>query len=65
MVKKCIYCKCEISADAALDVCEKCGHGVWGKKMYETIVSNMNGAKLKGDLHQGLVTNPEVPKKKF
>ena len=65
MVKRCIYCKCEIPQDSVIDVCRKCGEGVWGKKMFGAIVENMNGAKVKGDLHQGLVTNPEVPKKKF
>lgn len=55
MVKKCIYCKCQIDDDSVVDVCEKCGVGVWGKKMFQAIIDNMNNAKAKGDLMQGLV----------
>ncbi|MFA5173848.1 MAG: hypothetical protein WC438_01575 [Candidatus Pacearchaeota archaeon] len=53
MVKKCIYCKCELSEDSVIDFCERCGKGVWGAKMYETIVNNMSEARQRGDLFQG------------
>lgn len=56
---KCVYCKCQIDDDRAVDVCDKCGKGVWGEKMFKTIISNMGEAKTKGDLHQGLINiNP-------
>ncbi len=50
MAKKCIYCDVEISDESVIDFCEKCGKGVWGEKMFNTIVENMNNAKNNGDL---------------
>jgi len=50
MVKKCIYCKGEISDESVIDVCEKCGRSVWGEKMFNTIVRNMQTARENGDL---------------
>jgi len=41
-----------------IDFCEKCGVGVWGPKMFKAIVDQMNTAKDRGDLNQGLVTEP-------
>jgi len=55
MVKKCVYCCCQIFDNRAVDVCDKCGVGVWGQKMFKAIIDNMNNAKEKGDLMQGLV----------
>jgi hypothetical protein len=50
MTKKCIYCGTEISEDCAIDVCDRCGVGVWGQKMFSTIKNQMNEAKTKDDL---------------
>ncbi len=58
MAKKCIYCKNEIPQESVIDFCEKCGVGVWGPKMFKAIVDQMNTAKDRGDLNQGLVTEP-------
>ena len=55
MAKKCIYCKAEINDESVIDFCERCGHGVWGKKMFDTIVNNMNKAREKGNLNQGSI----------
>jgi hypothetical protein len=55
MAKKCVYCKCEIHDERAVDVCNTCGIGVWGEKMFRAIVQNMEDAKEKGDLNQGSV----------
>lgn len=55
MVKRCVYCSIELGSEEVLDVCEKCGYGVWGKQMFDAIKSNMETAKEKGDLHQGSV----------
>lgn len=52
---KCVYCKSGIDDDRAVDVCDRCGKGVWGEKMFETIKGNMGQAKVKGDLMQGSV----------
>jgi len=54
-MKKCVYCKQEIKDDRAVDVCDKCGVGVWGERMFKAIIENMGNAREKGDLFQGLV----------
>lgn len=61
MVKKCIYCKTQIDDASVVDVCHRCGVGVWGEKMFQAILDNMNGAKEKGNLFQGSVTDAEAP----
>ena len=53
MVKRCIYCSVDLSLDCVLDVCERCGHGVWGPKMFSAIKENMKNAKETGNLDQG------------
>ena len=50
MSKKCIYCKKEVSEDRAIDVCDSCAVGVWGHKMFSTIVKKTNDAKDNDDL---------------
>jgi len=52
---KCVYCSGVVSDESAVDVCQPCGYGVWGEKMFKTIQSNMQNAKDKGDLNQGSV----------
>lgn len=52
MVKKCIYCKCNLSDDSVIDFCERCGVGVWGKNMFNAIKQNMEQAEQRGDLFQ-------------
>lgn len=56
MAKHCIYCKVDIPEDSVLDVCQRCGHGVWGEKMFNAIVASMQSAKSEGNLDQGSVT---------
>jgi hypothetical protein len=51
MVKKCIYCSTEVDDSCVIDFCDRCGKGVWGEKMFNTIVSNMEEARDKGDLY--------------
>ncbi len=60
MVKKCIYCKTQIEDNSVIDVCKRCGIGVWGEKMFAAIVGNMESAREAGDLNQGSVTNPSI-----
>ena len=65
MVKKCGFCKEGISEDCAFEVCERCGHGIWGEKMFKAIKDNMESARVKGDLYQGSVGNTPSSRKAF
>ena len=56
MTKRCIYCKSEIDENSVVDVCQRCGHGVWGEKMFKAIVDNMEGARKSGSLEQGSIS---------
>ena len=49
-MKKCIYCKKNISDESVIDFCENCGVGVWGRKMFDTIRNNMENARENGTL---------------
>jgi uncharacterized UBP type Zn finger protein len=65
MAKKCIYCKSNIPQESVIDFCEKCGVGVWGHKMFNTILQNMENARDKGDLRNassfaGEMGNPKT-----
>ena len=50
MSKKCIYCRKDIEETSVMDVCKPCGIGVWGEKMFNTIIKKMEEARDKGDL---------------
>jgi len=50
MTKKCIYCGSEVSDESVIDFCAKCGVGVWGERMFQTIVQNMEAARDNDDL---------------
>jgi len=55
-MKKCIYCKTSIEEESVVDVCERCGIGVWGDKMFKAIKESMEKARDSGDLNQGSVS---------
>tara|TARA_Y100000034_G_scaffold118538_1_gene159279 strand:+ start:418 stop:639 length:222 start_codon:yes stop_codon:yes gene_type:complete len=50
MVKKCLYCGCELPDESVIDFCHRCGIGVFGEKMFSTIKQNMETARNNGDL---------------
>lgn len=54
-MKKCIYCGSEIPHESVVDFCERCGKSVWGDKMFNAIIENMENARDKGDL---FINNP-------
>jgi len=45
-----MYCGKEISEESVVDFCEICGKKVWGEKMFNTIIQNMEEARKNGDL---------------
>ncbi len=49
-MKRCVYCKNMISDSSAIDVCQRCGVGVWGQRMFDTIKKNMEDALYTGNL---------------
>lgn len=55
MVKNCIYCSTEINSDSVVDICQNCMHEVWGEKMTQTILENMQKEKEAGNLDLGRV----------
>lgn len=61
MPKKCIYCGAEISSESVIDFCERCGKSVWGEKMFNAIIQNMEQARENKDLcHTNLIS--EIPR---
>ena len=52
-MKKCIYCKSDIEEESVIDFCDRCGKGVFGERMFNAIVQNMQEANKRGDLSQG------------
>lgn len=64
MAKKCIFCKKPLDESDVFDVCHLCGYKVWGPKMYDSIVENMQQAKEDGDLFQGSVFETQHSKAK-
>jgi hypothetical protein len=66
MVRKCIYCGKEVGENSVIDFCERCGVGVWGQKMFKTIVKNMEEAREKDDLvSTNTIGLQDFNKKKF
>lgn len=55
MAKHCIYCKENLHDETVIDVCQRCGIGVWGEKMFRAIVEGMEKSREAGDLFQGSV----------
>ncbi len=51
MAKKCIYCSKEVPEESVIDFCASCGKSVWGDKMFNAILKNMEDARARGDLY--------------
>jgi len=63
MTKKCIYCSKEIDESSVIDFCQRCGIGVWGEKMFNAILKNMEDAQEKGNINsKGLFVSEEEVK---
>jgi rRNA maturation endonuclease Nob1 len=51
-MKRCIYCKQDLHDRSLIDFCERCGKKVFGDRMFNTILQNMQDADRRGDLDQ-------------
>ena len=49
-MRKCLYCKSDISNESVIDFCERCGKRVWGDKMFSTIIEKMESSRENGDI---------------
>ncbi len=49
-MKKCVYCHAEVPAERAMQICDKCGVGVWGKKQWEYTKRITDEAQENGNL---------------
>lgn len=47
---KCVYCNGEVPAGRAMEICDRCGVGVWGPKQWENIKKTTDEAQERGDL---------------
>lgn len=65
MSRKCIYCGSEVSHESVIDFCRRCGVGVWGEKMFNAIVQNMEEARDNGDLCRTNMNPEEFSETKF
>ncbi len=49
-MRKCVYCNSEILDKRAMQICDRCGEKVWGKKMFDAIKKATDDAEDRGDL---------------
>ena len=49
-MRKCVYCHADLNDSRSMEICDRCGEQVWGKKMFEAIKKSTDEARDKGDL---------------
>ncbi|VVB82044.1 Uncharacterised protein [uncultured archaeon] len=47
---KCVYCNADISDNRSMEICDRCGVGVWGPKQWANIRKTTDTARDNGDL---------------
>lgn len=60
MATRCVYCKSEINDDRSMEICDRCGVGVWGHKMFSAIKQSTDKARDKGDLCRTNMHHEEI-----
>jgi uncharacterized UBP type Zn finger protein len=60
-MRKCVYCDTEVPIERAMQICDRCGVGVWGKKQWEHIKKTTDDAQDRGDLE---FNSCDLPKEK-
>ncbi|MFA5953731.1 MAG: hypothetical protein WC812_04000 [Candidatus Pacearchaeota archaeon] len=51
MSKKCVYCKSDVPDSRSMEICDRCGVGVWGPKQWANIKNETDAAQERGDLN--------------
>lgn len=49
-MRKCVYCQSDLHDERSMEICDRCGEKVWGKKMFDAIKKTTDEARDKGDL---------------
>jgi uncharacterized UBP type Zn finger protein len=49
-MRKCVYCLSDLKDDRSMEICDRCGEKVWGKKMFDAIKKTTDEARDKGNL---------------
>lgn len=65
MSKKCLYCGKELDDSCVVDFCNRCGVGVFGERMFNTIINNMEDARDRGDLCHSSSEEPQKSGENF
>ena len=49
-MRKCVYCGSDLNDNRSMEICDRCGEKVWGKKMFDAIKKTTDETRDKGDL---------------
>ncbi len=49
-MRKCVYCGSDLKDNRSMEICDRCGEKVWGKKMFDAIKKTTDETRDKGDL---------------
>lgn len=49
-MRRCVYCNADLTDNRSMEICDRCGEGVWGRKMFEAIKKTTDEERDKGNL---------------
>ena len=49
-MRHCVYCNSDLNDSRSMEICDRCGERVWGRKMFEAIKKSTDEARDRGDL---------------